>query len=149
MKPLTAEEYARLRALADRHEAWVDTRRGKNGWASYQPEEVPEDCRMTNEERSAVEVYEFQHDPPARYFAYVKVNGEVPKSRRDPYRAMVGELTTWTGDKLGNVTFGCRYVLPNGSARVPIWVSAINGRHYHGTYFESSGDYARIRASKS
>lgn len=136
---LTAEQYAELKARYDRHSAFVDTKRGKNGWAAYKPEEVPEDCRISNEEVSLIEVYQFINDPPEKYFAYVK-----------GYRGYcsVGELVTWTGDKLGTVTFGVKYRDNFGGIRVPIRVQAINGRVYHGTYFESSGDYARIRVCK-
>ena len=131
---LSAEEYGRLRAIADRHAAFVDTRRGKNGWAAFRPEEVPEDCRIENGELSALEVYEFVNDPPERYFAYVDARWKI--------------LTTWTGDKLGDVTFGTPWVDNFGGRRVPITVAAINGRRYYGTYFESSGNYARIRACR-
>lgn len=55
------------------------------------------------------------------------------------------------GDKLGDVTFGREYKTPTRghfpSVRVPITVRGINGVTYHGTYFKSSGDYARVKAS--
>lgn len=144
---ISTEEHARLRATIDRHAAWVETIRDRHGWVSYCAEEVPEDCRVTNVERSLVEVYEFVNDPPERYFAYVR--GYIPHFMRFGSPPAAGELTTFTGDLLGAVTFGRRYTLPNnGSVRVPIRVRAINGREYFGTYFKSSGDYARIRACK-
>jgi hypothetical protein len=88
----------------------------------------------TNEERSAVEVYEFLHNPPEKYFVYIN------RTKR--------EATTWTGEKLGTVGFGTEYRDNFGGKRVPITVYAINGAKYHGTYYASSGDYARIKMSK-
>lgn len=142
---LTPEVYAEVRARLDRQNAFIDTQRGANGWAVWKEEDCPEECQVTNKEVSAVEVFEFLRDKPTRYFAYVK--GFNPKYNRWG-GGESGELTTWTGEHLGTITFGRRYVLPNGSARVPVRVQAINGLAYHGTYFESSGDYARLRACK-
>ena len=88
----------------------------------------------TNKEKSAVEVYEFVHDPPDRYFAYVNEK--------------TNSLNTWTGVRLGTVTFGTPYRAVFGDTRVPIGVKAINGLVYHGTYYKSAGDYARIRLTK-
>ena len=92
------------------------------------------DRSPTNEERSAVEVYEFCTDPPDKYFLYINCTKK--------------EATTWTGDKLGTVAFGCEFRDNFGGKRVPITVYAINGKKYHGTYYKSSGDYARIKMAK-
>jgi len=89
----------------------------------------------TNEERSAVEVYEFVMTPPEKYFLYIN------RTKR--------EATTWTGDKLGTVGFGREYRDNFGGRRVPVTVYGINGCKYYGTYFVSSGDYARIRMASS
>jgi len=115
---------------------WIDTiRNKKTGWASYKPEDKPADVPdVSNEERSALEVFEFVTNPPDKYFLYIN-----EKNRT---------ATTWTGEKLGDVGFGCEYRDNFGGKRVPITVYAINGRTYHGTYYKSSGDYARIRAKK-
>lgn len=88
----------------------------------------------TNEERSAVEVYEFCTNPPQTYFLYINCTKK--------------EATTWTGDKLGSVSFGSEWRDNFGGKRVPITVYAINGKRYHGTYYKSSGDYARIKLCK-
>ena len=128
---MTIEQYSETKERIRRLKAWLGNR------CSYKPEEVPAELAVTNEERSAVEVYEFTHDPPANYFLYV--NEKEAKA------------TTWTGDLLGKASFGQEYKCPafgRCSVRVPITISAINGRTYHGTYFKSSGDYARVRISK-
>lgn len=133
------ETISELRARHARNVAFVDSIRDKrSGWASYRPEDVPEDARMSNDERSALEVYDWLMAPPERYFLYItedKATGRL-------------SATTWTGDVLGAVTRGCAYRDNFGGTRVPITVRGINGTLYHGTYFKSAGDYARIKRAK-
>src|SRR5215469_13279623 len=110
--------------------AWVDSIRGKNGWASYRPEDKPAHIPyVTNEERSALEVFEFITNPPDKYFLYIDEKN--------------GTATTWMGDMLGNVSLGREYRDSFGGRRVPITVHGINCKKYHGTYYKSSGNYAR------
>lgn len=109
-----------------------------NDWlgdrTSYRPEEIPAHLNPpSNDERSALEVFEFLRDKPDRYFLYIS---------RD--KAMA---TTWTGEELGRVTFGRTYRDNFGGERVAITVQAVSGDTYHGTYFKSSGDYARVKKS--
>jgi hypothetical protein len=89
---------------------------------------------VTNEERSALEVFEFCTNPPDKYLLYIS---------REKQAA-----TTWTGGLLGHVTFGREYGDNFGGRRAPVWIQAINGKQYHGTYYKSSGDFARIRQYK-
>lgn len=115
---------ARLCAFSD----WLGDR------TSYHPSEVPAHLKpVTNEERSALEIFEFLRDKPEKYFLYIS---------RDK-----GLATTWTGDELGRVTFGRTYRDNFGGERVAITVHAISGDTYHGTYYKSSGDYARVKKS--
>jgi hypothetical protein len=93
---------------------------------------LPEPC--TNEEISAMEVYEFCTNPPERYFLYVDVKNQL--------------AITWTGDKLGNCVLGYKYRNNMGDTRQSISIKAINGRSYAGTYFTSAGDYARVKVCK-
>ena len=90
--------------------------------------------KITNELRSKIETYEFMQDKPDRYFIYIDEKENV--------------ATTWTGDKLGIVHFGKEYRSNMNDKRINIDVIGINGIKYHGTYFKSSGDYARIKAYK-
>src|SRR5678816_4459418 len=90
---ITETEYNEIRSRLDKHNAWIDSIRSKRkcrkcrgeycskcdgtgiilGWASYKPEDKPEDVpEVSNAERSAVELYEFMRDKPRRYFAYVR-----------------------------------------------------------------------------
>lgn len=88
----------------------------------------------TNEERGLVEQYEWNANPPSRYFGYINCERK--------------ELTTWTGERLGRVVFGREFRDNFGGKRVPITVYGTNGRMYHGTYYKSSGDYARIKMAR-
>jgi hypothetical protein len=94
---------------------------------------------------SAHEVYEWLQHPPTRYFAYVKVTRNA-----QGYSTGSGVLTTWTGDILGTVQLGRRYSTGGfaRSTRRSITVVGTNGVKYHGTYYESSGDYCRIKRNK-
>jgi hypothetical protein len=122
---ISAEEYARLGAVYARHIAWLGDRR------SYKPEECPVDCRITNEERSLIEVYEFYRDKPQSYFAYVTGG--------------MSYIMTWAGDRLGRITSrSCR----NRQGRVSIVVMGDNGVRYYGTHYSTTGDYCNLRAYK-
>lgn len=136
---ITAQEYAVHRNRIDKYHATMDM--VYPGRCSFEPAMIANICTLagidrapTNEERSAVEVYEFVTNPPDKYFLYINCTKR--------------EATTWTGDKLGTVGFGNDYRDNFGGKRVPITVYAINGKKYHGTYFKSAGDYARIKMCK-
>lgn len=86
---------------------------------------------VTNELRSAIETYEFVKTPPVKYFIYISEKTK--------------EATTWTGQKLGRVIFNTEYNSNFGDRRISIIVHAINGKTYTGTFYKSSGDYARIK----
>ena len=95
------------------------------------PPDVPD---VTNEERSSLQVFDFVTNPPERYFLYIDEQKHV--------------ATTWTGETLGQVSFGREYFDNFGGKRVPVTVYALNRVVYCGTYFNSAGNYARVRASK-
>ncbi len=90
---------------------------------------------VNNDLRSAIELWEFMNDIPQSYFLYIS------EERK--------EATTWTGQKLGNVHFGREYKDNFGGKRQPIDVYAVNGKKYHGTFYKSAGDYARIKLYKN
>jgi len=114
------------------HDAWIDSIRDTNGWASYRPEDMPAHVPdVSNDERSALEVYRFYTTRPTKYFLYID-----ERRRR---------ATTFTGEKLGSVSFGREWRDNFGGTRVSINVYAINGFTYHGTYYKSSGSYARVK----
>ena len=119
---ITPEQAAAIRQRNDALMAWVDSIRGKNGWASYKPEDKPAHVPdVSNEERSALEVFEFCANPPDKYFLYIS------QEKRT--------ATTWTGDVLGQVYFGREFRDNFGGRRMPVTVRAINGLVYYGTYY--------------
>lgn len=130
---ITTETYLQFKHLSDAHNAWVDTKRGRNGWAAYKQEEVPAHLqRVTNEMRSAIEMFEFAHHKPDQLFAYVTG----------------GKLGNWMGETMGRVQYGASWRDNFGGERVSIRVRASNGRTYAGTYYKSAGQYARLKAVK-
>jgi hypothetical protein len=152
MSELIEGAYLACRARLNLHEAWVDTQRGKNGWASYRPEDMPAHVpNITNEERAGVELYEWLSNPPDRYFLYIDAEkykiatGQAGMFLGSYDRLAKDGATNWTGLALGNVRFGRQWRDNFGGVRVPVTVYGNNGVHYIGTYFKSSGDYARIR----
>lgn len=127
------QEYRRLRTLHDTYEA-ARLKLCKSPTCVTAEEQKLLPTGPTNAERSAIEVYEFVHHPPDRYFVYINEQKRI--------------ATTWTGDELGKVAFGREWCDNFGGKRVPVTITAINGRTYHGTYYKSSGDYARIKVAK-
>lgn len=89
---------------------------------------------ITNDDRSNVELYYFMKERPKKYFLYIN------EEKRT--------ATTWTGEKLGTVYMGSTYTSNFGDKRRNIDVIGINGIKYHGTFYKSSGDYARVIAYK-
>lgn len=96
----------------------------------------------TNDERSAVETWDFAHTVPEKAFAYVGLVDDRPAT-----------ITTWTGQKLGDViSYGHEYTTPafgTRSTRQSLTVRGINGFEYVGTYYVSSGNYCRLRLRAS
>ena len=140
----TADE---IRARIERNAEWFRTSplvsRARNGAGSYKPEDCPEECRVDNAESSALEVYDFYTTPPERAFVYVRIVQNCGYYGLRSY----GQVTTWVGDKLGDLTLGDSYRDNFGGTRRAVTVKAINGAVYVGTYYQSAGDYARIRMS--
>lgn len=132
---ITAQVAADIRAREDRLNRWL------NGRNCYKLEDVPADARLTNEERSALELYDFCTDPPARYFLYIRMDDDKGQGF---YRQ--GIATTWMGDMLGRATFGPSWRSNFGDHRRAVRIRAVNGRTYVGTYYYDAGDYARVRA---
>lgn len=129
---ITKEQYDDIMAReAVREQFCKDHKRGY-----ITAEEAKTLPRVTNEEISAAEVYQFINDPPDKYFLYINEERH--------------EATTWIGEKLGNVTglFQTPKRSNFGDFRVYIDVYGINGKKYHGVYYKSAGDYARIKMYK-
>lgn len=120
------EKYLELRERYDAFHDWLESRNYK----SYHVSEEPVEHRISNDEITQIEVFEWHLFKPEVYFLYI--------DEKDKF------ATTWTGVYLGKV-------LGNLSARkdrIGITVFGSNGVIYHGMYYKSSGDYARIYAYK-
>ena len=90
---------------------------------------------VTNDIRSAIEEWEFKIKPPQKYFVYVNLKERI--------------ITTWTGQKLGNIiSIGRTHNSNMGDERIPIRVKGINTLTYSGIFYKSAGDYARIKTVK-
>lgn len=134
----TKEQYTEARAKCDAYQAaaaqWMADNK-TNGIPAEIWNTFPYANEVTNELRSAVEVYEFCADKPQKYFLYISEDKRI--------------ATTWTGDKLGTIILRPSYRSGFGDIRQTVIVHAINGLTYTGTYYKSSGDYARVTAKHS
>lgn len=136
---ISKEQYNSLKAIDELYQIWLNTsdkvKRSRSGMLSYNSHDVPDHLRLTNEQRSAIEVYEFITDPPIKYFAYVNSTTQ--------------KITTWTGEKLGDIVAKNRSWTSNlGDRRKNLTIKAINGKMYYGTYYYDSGDYVRMKQYK-
>lgn len=93
-----------------------------------------------NNMTSAIELYEWKHNPPQHYALYLSL-GE--KNIR------VGRATTWTGDLLGRAVFDHKSYSPVGGVFWAVTVYGSNGVRYYGRWFYQSGDVAIIHAHKN
>ena len=147
---ITTERYNELKAKMHVFDTWLNTKRDpRSGWASYKPEDVPATVpKVSNDERSQVEVYEFCHNPPKTYFVYVRRLAVAP-GVVSPTKV---EVTTWTGQLLGKGKLGRQYECygfgGSRSRRYPIRFRGVNGFVYSGIYYASAGDYARVKLVK-
>lgn len=118
-------------------ETWIVANgyRSKSGWSSYPTGTAPEDCKVSNEERAQLEVRRFMLEKPDKYFLYINEEKRTASTWMSAY-------------VLGSVTFGREWRDNFGGRRVPVTIHAVNGITYHGTYYRSSGDYARVKAAK-
>lgn len=137
---LNEQQAASIRAREQELRVWLGSR------TSYHPGELPAEMNPpTNDERSALEVFEFCCDKPEKYFLYISEKHDSALS--GPTKPRIA--TTWMGEKLGDVQFGREWRDSFGGTRVSITIRAINGCAYYGTYYKSSGSYARVKRQKA
>src|ERR1700676_3169965 len=98
-------------------------------------ETTQEQVDKRNAETSQKEIDKFISSPPKKYSAYVFM------ARR--------EIGTWTGQKLGYITYvGSEWRSNMGDTRQSVWFTGINGRKYQGTYYKSGSDLIRFQEIK-
>lgn len=117
---ISEQLYNELKARYERLEAWRGNRR------SYSPYEVPEDCIISNSGISSIELYEFVHNPPDSYFAYIDLKNAT--------------MTTWTGEKLGDIVGGW-----HNTRGKWLYIQGVNGCKYRGQFYPSAGDYIKVK----
>ena len=136
---ITKDQYNALQTRLAAYEQWLDTsplvHHFRNGSRSYADDAVPSTSRVSNEEQSAVELYDFYHNPPQCYFGYVSPD--------------LSSITTWTGETLATVTYADLVWRSNfGDTRQTLYARGINGLSYQATHYKSAGGYCRMRAIK-
>lgn len=134
--PFDESAYSAARAIVDAQSAYLNEH--KKNWLS------PEESALfpiTNDERSAIELYEWKRDNPQHYVVYVST-GTLNNYRN-------GRATTWTGDLLGRVVLHRKSYSPVGGVFWVITVYGSNGISYYGRWFYQSGDAAVIHAHKN
>lgn len=115
--------------------------RGGSSLSAEAQAAMPDECRISNDERGELELHHFVTEAPAQLFAYVTRDRE-----SDAWRC-----NTWPGQTYGRVVVGRAYECPgfwHPSTRRSVTLYAVNGWVYSGTLYESSGDYARFRRTK-
>ena len=131
------KQYVKKRQIADAYQTEAKKIMFRNGkQTNYLTAEERKGLpKVTNADRSAIEVYEFKKDKPEKYTAYVN-----PEKRK---------VTTWTGQELGSIyEMGVPYRDNFGGERQNIKFKTDSGDRYSGTYFKSSGNYARFKKLK-
>jgi hypothetical protein len=130
---VTIEQYKEARARLAKHNEWARQYQHKNGCIVV-PADAVSPVVVTNDDRSAIELWEWKHNPPDKYYLYVS------EEKQDAH--------TWTGQSLGTCRFGREWRDNFGGKRRSVTVFGNNGVKYFGTYFKSSGDYAMIKRAK-
>lgn len=136
--PIYKSTYDRLKAINEKENQFVE-QLGKNWLDANDRKEMKKfaDGELSNKETSNLEVYEWLKLPPQKKFVYINLKSK-------PYTAI-----TWTGQILGEARMGLKYQSNFRDVRMSIDVLGNNGIKYHGTFFCSAGDYARIKAYKN
>ena len=138
MDILTETEYLEARKKYEEHETaqreWLKENK-TNAIPCEVAEKLPYAQFINDDLRSAIETYDFIYNPPDSYFLYIDEENR--------------KATTWIGQVLGSVVFGKEYGTNFSDTRVPVWIHAINGKRYYGTFYKSAGDYARIKIMKT
>ena len=128
---ISDKTYGKLKQNQRIYKEWAQQFKKSNGWIIIPAyEETP--VEFTNNDISKIEVYEWLRDKPEKYFLYIDEK--------------TWTATTFTGDKLGKVFHGKKYRDNFGGIRMSITIYGTNKIKYYGTYYMSSGNYARIKA---
>lgn len=132
--------YSELKRREKLHNAFVETKRSKNGWASYNHGEDVKALgfHFTNNMRSKLEIRAFMKEKPEKYFCYM---------HKDESGKWI--LTNFIGKTLGTVKVTSVYRFYGNLSNEKIYFRAkgINGINYIGIGY-GEGVYCRIRKAK-
>ena len=105
---ITESEYKNLK---EKYEYYHSEREkifpGKCSFSKEDQSKLP--VSPTNDEISAIEMYEFVNDPPTRYFCYVSPDKNKYPNLKNTFIGQSCKITTWTGDILGYGKLGTKY----------------------------------------
>lgn len=125
---LTPETYAAERAICDKANAYAAQFIQPNGWTIIPAKAAghPDYAACDNAMRSRVELFELNRDQPERFSAYLVDQNAFT------------DVTTWAGDKLGDVTYGGpRHRNNFGGRWRQVTVRTIWGQTYTGREYDS------------
>jgi len=131
---ITKRQYNALKKKQTTYDTWAGQYIQSNRWIVI-PSDAKLPVKFGNKERSMIEVYEWVFGLPSSYFLYIREKDNT--------------AVNFMGEILGSVSMGREYYDNFGGVRVSVDIKGTNGIRYHGTYFKSAGQYARIKAYKN
>lgn len=130
---------ARLEARDARYEAWAVQFRQSNGWTVIPTSvKAPVNARMTNKQRSALELLRFRSQSSNVWTVYDHTDGLDSR----------GTVTTWMGDVLGRVTSRRFYRGGFGARMCFVRFTGIDGREWAGRYGYQHQECVNVRVVK-
>lgn len=146
---LTDKEYTDLKARYEKYEEMRKQVCKFPNCVDLEEQKILSPWHVENDDISRMEVYEFVHDIPSKYFSYVHMKEKTVTYSQTHTWKVPSHITTWTGEVLGTITdYGPTYKTNFGDYRIAIRVTAINGKRYYGTFYKSAGDYCRLTMCK-
>lgn len=139
---LTPETYATERAICDKAAAYwkANATYSRGGWSNMSAALAahPDYAACDNAMRGRVEQFELARDRPDRFTAYIQEDNAL------------AFITTWTGDKLGDVTYsGPRHRNNFGARWQQLTVRTIWGDWYSGRWYFDAQQCINLRRVKA
>lgn len=133
------QKMARLEARYARHEAWAVQFRQSNGWTVIPAGvKAPVNARMSNEQRSALELLRFRARSSDVWTVYDHTDGLDSRNT----------VTTWMGDVLGRITSRRFYRGEFGARMCSLRFVGIDGRVWAGRYAYANQECVNVRVVK-
>ncbi len=134
--------YNALRAICDKADAYwkANATFDRSGWSSLPAGKAahPDYAACTNDMRGQVEAFELNRDKPEKFSAYVNESTSEQVYATTYIACRRRDLTTWTGHKLGVVTYTGPWHRNNfGGKWRAIDVRTVWGDRYYGREYDS------------